>query len=118
MPVLIVTLIFFAYFCEKSVALHQQGNVVRIIIVKKRVYSEISSLEDIKSLVSNISFHRAVTAIQFNPSRRREVHVFKGTLTDNTSAIRQIGFNAILQKKHHDFYERKIPAQLVNLELK
>ena len=86
-------------------------------MAKKRTYSEISTLEDIKSPMSNTTIHGAITAISPVKKGRKSIF-FEGTLTDSTAAIRLVGFNIIQQKKFLDFRKRKIPAQLVNCELK
>lgn len=64
---------------------------------QKKTCSKFSSLEDIKSPMTNTTIHGAVTAISPIKKGRKSIF-FEGMLTDNTSTIRVVRFNVIQQK--------------------
>ena len=86
-------------------------------MAKKRSHDEIENIDDVNGPMSSTSIHSAVVTL--SPVKKgRKAMFFDGMLADDTSQIRLVGFQGMQQRKLNDYYQRNIPVELENCEVK
>ena len=84
---------------------------------KKRSHDEIENIDDVNGPMSSTSIHGSVVTL--SPVKKgRKAMFFDGMLADDTSQIRLVGFQGMQQRKLNDYYQRNIPVELENCEVK
>ena len=84
---------------------------------KKRKFSEIEQIDDVKGPLPNSSIHGAITSLSPIKPRRKSAY-FDGMLADNSSRIRFVGFEPLQQKKLVSLQQQNVPVQIDNCEIK
>ena len=86
-------------------------------MAKKRSHDEIENIDDVNGPMSSTSIHGAVVTL--SPVKKgRKAMFLDGMLADDTSHIRLVGFQGMQQQKLNDYYQRNIPVELENCEVK
>ena len=88
-----------------------------MIMAKKRTYREIDHIDDVDGPATNTTIHGAITALSPVKKGRNSIF-FDGTLADDTSTIRLVGFAAAQQKKLEEYQQKKVAVELHNCEVK
>ena len=86
-------------------------------MAKKRTYEEIDHIDNVDGPATNTTIHGAITAL--SPVKKgRNSLFFDGTLADDTSTIRLVGFAPAQQKKLEEYQQKKVAVELHNCEVK
>jgi len=87
------------------------------IMVRKQTIKEADNITDLEKLMLNTSLHGAITSL--SPIKKGGKSLFfDRMLTDDTSKVRVVGFEAHQQKKLNELCQKNGPIQLVDCEVK
>ena len=86
-------------------------------MARKRTIEEVESITDIEKPMLSTSLHGAITSLSPVKKGRKSVF-FDGMMADETSKVRLVGFSPHQQKKLNELYQKDIPIQLVDCEVK
>lgn len=84
---------------------------------RKRTFEEIDKIDNVDQASTSTSIHGAVTSLSPIKKGRKSLF-FNGTLADETSQIRLVGFDASQLRKLQDYQQKQLPVQLINCEVK
>ena len=84
---------------------------------RKRTFEEIDKIDNVDQAKASTNIHGAVTSLSPIKKGRKSVF-FNGTIADETSQIRLVGFDAFQLRKLQDYQQKKLPVQLINCEVK
>ena len=75
-------------------------------MARKRTYEDIDQLDDVDRPIVNTRIHGAITSI--SPIKRGRNSIFlDGTLADETSKIRVVGFDSQQQRKLNNYHKNE-----------
>ena len=84
---------------------------------RKRTIDEVEHLESLNKPQCNTSLHGAIASL--SPVKKgRNSLFFDGTIADETSQVRIVGFTVQQQKKLNNLYQNKKPVNFVDCEVK
>ena len=99
--------VFFLLICEPLL----------ITMARKRTHEAIEQIDNVDGPIANTSIHGAITSLSPVKKGRNSIF-FDGTLADETSKIRVVGFDAQQQRKLNNYHQKNIPVELINCEVK
>ena len=80
-----------------------------MIMAKKRTYKKIDHIDDIDDPTTNTTIHGAITAL--SPVKKgRNCIFFDGSLEDDTSTMRLVGFAAAQQKNMKNTSRKRLQS--------
>lgn len=80
---------------------------------------EVYSLSDVNRPATNANIHGAVVAISpVKKGKYSKCPFFDGDFANETSKIRLVGFDSLQQRRLSDYYERQVPVEIKNCEIK
>ncbi len=86
-------------------------------MARKRSYEEIDEISALDRPITSTKLHGAVTSLSPIKKGRNSIF-FDGTLADEKSKIRFVGFDAHQQRKLDEYHQRNVPVELANCEVK
>ena len=86
-------------------------------MAQERSHYEIDHLDKLENPSTSATIQGIITSL--SPIKKgRTTNFFDGTLSDNTSKVRMVGFNASHQKMMKEFMDKREPVQLTDCEIK
>jgi hypothetical protein len=84
---------------------------------RKRQSKELDFLDEIQQPIANASLHGAITSL--SPVKKgRNANYFEGTIADEHTKLRLVGFSTDQQRKLNTFFKSKMPINLKNCQVK
>ena len=82
------------------------------------MHEAIEQIDDVDGPIANTSIHGAITLLSPVKKGHNFYIFFDGTLADETSKIRVVGFDVQQQRKLNNYHQKNIPVELINCEVK